>query len=298
MNRIFLVLVTLSLASCMTLKSKYFTYYNDSLFEQDRKQGYVDSIVLDKSYSLFVREICRKKPIAGFYTSRNPGYSAAVEKCDCQDPSIGYPKERQEIQYLFVSKERGQVVFITTFPPAILDGKMTYDMPMFDNDSFVNINYFNTFLFGTLKNGVISFSIRDPERVRVDSRDADFRWYIKESVTDGYLEVSKITLVEKKRAKVLLPSDILKPEIRFHKKERYTLGLSNKIEYKIISTHNTVCLNDRKIFLTTSDKNGKGSVENISFRFNKDIDSSRTGSRTIFFSPFRIHAAPVLSGSR
>lgn len=298
MKNIFLVLTTICLGSCVTLKSKYFTYYGDQQFEMDRKQGYVDSILLDKSYTLYVREICRKKPAQGFYVTARPDRTSAVIKCDCQDPAVGYEKERQEIQYLFLSRSLGKAVFISTMPAAIINGQMTYDMPMFDNDSFVNVNYFNTFFFGVFEEGKISFMTEEPSLVRTDNKGANYHWFIQENTVSDFVEISQTRMEGKKNPQIFMPSDIVQPAIRFYKKSAYTMGLSNQVDQKVISKDNTSWLAAKKIYLTTSEKNGQGNVENISFVFDENLAPGTVGSKTIFFPSFRLHAAPVLNSAK
>jgi len=171
MKKIVLLLAIVGLcASCASrliseMRNKFLTLVTEDNFKQittDSKRYEVQTFVLDNTYDLYIRQICRKKFDGDFYDSGNPKNVAAVTRCNCEEMPTGQTPERMEIQYVFYSKTHQRFIFISTIPPYIDHTKgtrvNTYDMALYNQHiNYANINYFNHFLFGTVKGSNVTF---------------------------------------------------------------------------------------------------------------------------------------------
>jgi hypothetical protein len=301
MKKLAIILLGLSLAACnihevsTKIRNKSLVYYQEEDFTADTAGKKIDSMVIDKTYTLYMREICREKPEDGFYHKNNPNKPASVVKCDCEDQSITYEKERQEIQYLLISERHDRVIYITTIPPRVKSDTLTYQNHLFDIPNFVNINYFNTFFFGSLGKGELLFKTINPKEVRNNNQNINFKWEYHISNEGKYLEIDKIIEQKKSWQKHLNPDEILQPAIRFYKKENYRIGLCNVESARQLTTANNNYLENKTIYFTTGIKCGKTVINKIAFTFNESILLPKQQTvKKIYFENLRLKSAPIL----
>jgi len=302
MKKLAITILALSLAACnihevsTKIRNKSLVYYKEKDFAADKAANKLDSIVVDETYTLYMREICREKPEKGFYYKNSPNNPASVVKCDCEDQSVTYKKERQEIQYLLISEKQNRVIYITTIPPRVKWDMLTYQNNLFDIKNFVNINYFNTFFFGSLGKGELLFQTLKRKEVRSNDQNVNFKWAYHLSSGGKYLEIDR--LIEQKNGwqKHLNPNEILQPAIRFYKKENYRIGLcSDEKATKLDSTNNNY-LENKTIFFTTDLEKGRRIVSKIAFTFNESILLPKQQAvKKIYFQNLRLKSAPILS---
>ncbi|WP_316844897.1 hypothetical protein [Pedobacter psychrodurus] len=302
MKKLIIILIALGLSACnihemsTKIRNKSLVYYKEQDFATDKAANKIDSIVIDETYTLYIRAICREKPEDGFYAKKSPNKPASVVKCDCEDQSITYKKERQEIQYLLISEKNDRVIYITTIPPRVYAGMLTYQNNLFNIPNFVNINYFNTFFFGSLGNGELLFQTKNRKEARSNNQNINFKWAYHLSDKGNYLEIDRLIEQKKNYEKHLNPNEILQPAIRFYKKENYRIGLCDDEDATQLTTANNNYLENKTIYFTTCLNNGKAVINKIAFTFNESILLPKQQTvKKIYFENLRLKSAPILS---
>jgi hypothetical protein len=254
MKNLILILIALSALSCSNVKNKYFTRLPDEGFNYYKDRQQVDSLVIDDSYQFYIRQICREKPVNGYYYSKNPSATAAVVRCDCDDQTITYPKERLEIQYLLISTKHKKFAYISTMPPSVSNGGMLYNSPLFDIDNYININYFNTFFFGELNSDTLNFKTTRKNEIVKKVSQPDMSWVYTVEAKTKNLEIVKVISKLENKPITYIPANSIQPNMKFYHKPKYAIGLCDSTDAASLTDKNNNFLENRTVYFLTRQK--------------------------------------------
>lgn len=292
MRKLIFILFIMTSCSQNVLRNKYFktpspTYVTEIHNDQNLR---IDTINLDATYNLYVRQICRLAPPTNFYTLANPKISSAVDMCNCEDLKVERNKmERLEIEYLIYSSSRGNVIYITTIPPQMVkqgrDFISLYDQPLFDLDSLANINYFNTFFFGKVEQDTIKI-----KNSAVDSSE----WKMSISANQESIVFDHLNYRSTKDVYSTNPADDLSLPIKFYRKRNWEMILNDRVEdTEIVDDHNNRL--EEKVIYIYSDKRRPGKADKVWFHFNTSYSWPGYAERyDLFFQSGRIKSSPSI----
>jgi len=288
MKKYAIVLLVLLLTACSLfrqVRNKSFQRFSDSMAFRLRKDPAVrwDSVVLDQSFRLYVRQVCRKRPPAGYYTSHDPGLPAPLSRCNCEEATEPDP-EKLEIQYVFYSAQKKQFVYVTTIPPYVdrlaSGWRNTYDEPLFTIENFANINYFNTFFFGRIGNGYLDMT----------AVSGEYPYRIDHSLsTDGrVLSFDKLYFHQNKMPSGA-PANDLGTAVKFYRKDDWQIGLDDRPDIRYLSAQYNNFLENRTIYLLSASNDPRHQPKDVLFYFKEDYSGEPGQSwHWLHFENFRI----------
>lgn len=295
MKKYLLFAIVLMISACTSIftqiRNKRFQRYPTSMVRNIRSDTAVlwDSIVLDTTFQLYIRQICRKRPSTGYYESHDPDLPADVKRCNCEESQDVNP-EKLEIQYLFYSEAKKQFVYITTIPPhveKILDPTdqafkkfNTYDEPLFTIENFANINYFNTFFLGRSHNQQLLMT-------PVDEEEYPYQIDFTQSVDKKMLTFDKFHF---SKNNVGNPNLDLGTKVRFYRKDHWLIGLNDLPSERSLDTvKNNNFLENRTIYLLSHSSDPKHQPTDILFYFQQPylVKDGKTW-HWLHFEDFRI----------
>ena len=232
---------------CACSRGKYFV---SNVPDEGNAPG-MRSITLDTSYRFYVRTVYVDKDENDENVLRSN-----VNKRDTAN------KIRVEVEYLLVSWQHKNVIYITTVPDKFQGYYSTHILP----DTIINAYDFNTFQFGKLNNDgeIISFISEDGTR--------KINWQIRPVLSNGYpKQISLRELsVEKKQVveDVILVDRALQEPVVFTKEPNYTIIFNRPVSKQDYEATMNCRLSENKIYFYTY-KNGVG----LYFRFCCNINA-------------------------
>lgn len=152
------------------LKDKFFNWTTT-------RPPILDTLVIDTTYSLYIRSICRTE-----YNDNQAPVRVTVVKSDCQETSD--TTVLIERQYLYYSAANHTAIFIMLLPnyPRHENGPPTYNMPEIRDARVVNLWNANCFLFGKVDARMDTISFRrwnnagwDKWVIKMDEKDRSIR---------------------------------------------------------------------------------------------------------------------------
>ncbi|MDB5022868.1 MAG: hypothetical protein JWP78_623 [Mucilaginibacter sp.] len=171
----------------------------------------LDSLMLDSSYQLYVRQI--GKPKGDFALSRNN-----------MEETSGTDQERIELQYLLLSAKQKKVIYLTTIPPLHTGDdihRWIYDEPLYENTNYVNIWVLNLFFIGAYDESAQTFTFQ-----KKDGQSSD-TWTVLVDKNSSLLTV--VNMTDPKRSQLQHvdsadPRKVLELSIKFYKQKDFHLG--------------------------------------------------------------------------
>jgi hypothetical protein len=278
------------------IKNKYFTDIDPVGRENMKKDPdlQIGQIILDSSYKLYVRQICRKSPPEGYYYSQNPIETASVVRCNCEEMEVPRKqKERLEIEYLLVSVAKKRFVYMTTVPPSVVPGTVGlvsfYDQPLFDIENMVNINYLNTFFFGELKD--------DHMILRKGGNIADSKWaYTLEP--GKVLHVVNLSFQDSKKKYNSNTSEAFPSDVRFYYKPDWRMILDDCSWDNTIVSEDNNYLENNAIYIV-SEKSEPDKVYRVWFHFNEYFNGTPPPEYfDLYFDNGRVKSSPFNSSNQ
>ncbi|GAA4379671.1 hypothetical protein [Hymenobacter koreensis] len=296
MKQVLIVLMAVLLASCgiaRRLKNKYYTMITPKLAAELLSQPgtVVDSVVLDQTFSLYVRQVCRPRPPAGYYASGRPDQPASVERCDCDDPTRPGELEKLEIQYLLVSAQRNRFVYLTTVPADVSQGSLRYDRPLFRVDNFVNLGSVNTFFIGRVSGGELQFN-RLGGKPRPGVYPGPERWLFSLAPGGSVLTLDALAQEGPGYGKYSIPGRVLALAPRFFRKDAWRIGASLRFWAPTLEQANVSYLRNNVLYWVRA-TNEKVPDELIA-RFTQPFPGTKYTA--LFFHGERVMGLPVAPG--
>lgn len=280
-------------ASCASrliseIRNKFTTLITDENFKQittDVNRYQVEPFVLDNTYDLYIRQVCRKKFNGDFYDSGNPKNVAAVTRCNCEELPTDQTPERMEIEYVFYSAAHKSFIFISTIPPYIDNASgtrvNTYDMPLYNKHiNYANINYFNHFQFGTVSGSIIKFHPKSKD-------DAD-EYTIEFSSDRNVLTYESVFIKNDKRPRSN-PSTIFSFPVKFYKQATWDIGKDSNPAKDFNATDNHKLVNKTIYLVYDKDQD----EHFVLFHFNDILYTNADNStqyNSLYFDEDRIKA--------
>jgi len=132
------IIFSLTMAFCLLASCHIRRFYSKMEGRPNKNEYQLDSLFLDNSYQLYVRQIGKPKK------------DYAIDRHNMEEITRN-DKERIELQYLLISAKNKRVIYLTTIPPLHTgdnDHRWIYDEPLFENTNYVNIWVLNLFFIG------------------------------------------------------------------------------------------------------------------------------------------------------
>lgn len=268
MKMFFIYMALLVTSSCTK------TFYNTT--PPDVVRDSLKSIHLDETYQLYVRQICRTRRAADFYSAHNPAASAAVTYCNCEDGA----GERVELEYLFYSEQKKNFLFITTIPPYVLknETKISYDQAFFTKAYLVNVFFMHTFSFGKVNNG---------NQVIFQDGSKTETWSIAFSRNKSEITVTGVPLNNNN----VNPADVFSLPVKFVKKDKFVLCFEDGSHNPLDEEQNPAVIDSHDTIYTAANFRGFSKV--IFFKFDIPYRTTSRNSYTwLYFTPKRINYSP------
>lgn len=273
MKNCLLIILLLLLGACTSTKSKYFTYVSQE-FVNDRHPIFLP---LDDSYDLYVRQVCRPRPVNNFYASRDPNDGSPVVRYNCDEAPPCIDKEKIEISYLLYSATKNIVVYLSTIPTyPKLNGELTglYDMPLYKVDNFINIWNLNTFLVGEIRKDKFQFIKKNMQK----------EWTFLMSPCHQFITITNINNI-----KDPVDSSVAFP-IRFYRRKSWSMGIDSLFsDTTIVNNKHVVFLKNRGIYFSQGKKANRISPPFPLFEFERAVNPEQT-KHWLYFMPFRMQS--------
>ncbi|WP_160718062.1 hypothetical protein [Chitinophaga solisilvae] len=264
--------------SCSMAKRKYLS------FAGYKRVGTLDTqfLPLDKDFQLYVRQICRVRPVPNFYTSRDPNHAAPAERCNCDDKPAGSNMEKMEVAYLLYSPTLRKVLYITTIPTYTLkngdERRGLYDMPIYRADSFVNVANFNTFFAGEIKGNQFIF---------IQKKDT-LRWTFTTTDNNRIITLSDISRDNGKQEESYGLDCSLALPVSFYKRNSWTMGFGFNFRSDTIDREHITFMKHQGIWFGR-EKNGNEDSFFPLFEFEANVDY-RKKYPWVYFGAFRMQS--------
>lgn len=261
---------------CVLLNSCHIRRFYSKIEGKPNMTDYkLDTVSLDDSYQLYVRQIGKSKS------------DLAVSRKNMEEIS-GSDKERVELQYLLLSPKNKRVIYLTTIPPLHTgddDHRWIYDEPLFDNTNYVNIWVLNLFFVGAYDAAKQTFNFTKKDHPTVDS------WTYELNGDGSTLTVVNMTDRDRSQLQHTTQADprsVLALPIKFYRQKDFHLGYDGVWPDKDFSQGTILTGSCSAIYYATKD-----GESDIFFHVGKDPDK-RSGYKDLWvhFYDIRVRYRP------